>query len=227
MTIMRKIQLNNKEVLESLNKYSSLIQESYHNGNMDKAFMLNSDRHTRDRWIADDYRDRIIQRFDQHEGYPESMRCYHGTAPSNGSDKMDRFKDSKVAYPIREAAVELNSEMMTSLSAKRNALCATYPPGGWISWHNNANASGYNILFTWSENGNGWFRYYDLEKKENVTIYDKPGWQCKMGYFGPYDNPDSLCYHCASTEDLRITVAYMFIEADNFWEEVVYDIENG
>jgi len=224
---MRNIALNNKDVIECLNIYSSIIQEAYHKGDMDKAFILNAEDHTRDRWTADDYRDRIIQRGESHDGFPESMRCYHGTAPSSGEKKMDTLKDNSIAFPIRDAAVELNNEMMSSLSAKRNALCATYPPGGWIGWHNNANASGYNILFTWSETGDGWFRYYDLEKKENVTIQDVPGWQCKMGYFASYDHPDRLCYHCASTDSLRITLGYVFAEADNFWEEVIDDIENG
>lgn len=223
---MREIRLNNTDVKEVLNEYSDLITEKYKDGTMDKAFHLNAREHTRDRWIADDYRDRIIQRVEQHDGYPESMRCYHGTMTSNDGRALN-LKDQNLAFPIRDAALQLNNDMMTFLSAKRNALCAVYPPGGWISWHNNANASGYNILFTYSETGDGWFRYWDLEKKENVTIHDVPGWQCKMGYFGSYSQKDKLCYHAASTDSLRITVAYVFAEADNFWQDVVEDIEDG
>ena len=49
-----------------------------------------------------------------------------------------------------------------------------YPPGGYISWHNNANASAYNLIFTWSETGDGYFKYIDGETKEEIVIKDKP-----------------------------------------------------
>ena len=44
-----------------------------------------------------------------------------------------------------------------------------YPPGGYISWHNNANASAYNLVFTWSESGNGYFKYIDGETKKEIV----------------------------------------------------------
>ena len=46
-----------------------------------------------------------------------------------------------------------------------------------------------------------------------------------MTYFGPYDQPDKLCYHAAYTKCNRITVAFVFTEADNFWQEVIEDLE--
>jgi hypothetical protein len=115
---------------------------------------------------------------------------------------------------------------MEVLSARTNTLNTVYPPDGFISWHNNANASGYNILFSWSETGDGWFEYYDMIKQERVRINDVPGWQCKMGYFGPYYKPETVCYHAASTSCWRISVAYVFAEADTMWQYVIEDIEN-
>ena len=46
-----------------------------------------------------------------------------------------------------------------------------------------------------------------------------------MTYFGPYDDAEKLCYHAAYTDCYRITVAFVFAEADDFWEEVIEDLE--
>ena len=222
---MLNIEIKNPEVIEVLNDYSEYISERFHSGHMNKTLRINCLEHTRDRWLADDYRERIMQRHRAHDGFPESMRCFHGTMPS--ADHKIVSDDYNSALEYRNKAIEVNQNLMTILSAKRNTLCTTYPPGGWISWHNNANASGYNILFTWSENGNGWFDYWDMEKKERVRVQDVPGWQCKMGYFGSYDEgEEKLCYHAASTDCLRITVAYVFGQADHFWKDVVEDISS-
>jgi hypothetical protein len=91
-----------------------------------------------------------------------------------------------------------------------NALSAVYPANGYMSWHTNADASGYNVLLTWSETGNGFFKYQDPITKEIVTMPDKPGWNCKVGYFGGYREKDKLFWHCCGTAELRITVAWIF-----------------
>jgi len=219
---VRDVEINNEEVLKSLNKFKDFILAKRDSGEMDKDLQLNAKDHTRDRWLADDYMHRIIDRNRQHEGFPESMQSYHGLMPNSNSGYKDSFKD------YRDMSNRLNMEMMTELSARTNTLVTVYPPGGWISWHNNANAAGYNVIFSWSENGDGWFDYWDVDKKERVRIPDHSGWQCKMTYFGSYDEPDKLCYHAASTDCLRISVAYVWgrDEAHNLWEDIIEDIEN-
>jgi len=93
---------------------------------------------------------------------------------------------------------------------QQNALASIYPPNGYMSWHTNTDAPGYNVLLTWSEKGNGFFRYQDPITKEIVTMQDKPGWNCKVGYFGKYTETDKLFWHCCGTAELRITVAWIF-----------------
>ena len=220
---MRDIKINNEVVFESLNRFKDFVLEKYQLGDLDKNLSLNSKDHTRDRWLADDYLERIIARGTKHEGYPESMRSYQGMMPDIGNGNFQG--DAKKVQEYRKKAQDLNNALMIELSAKRNTLITLYPPGGWISWHNNANASGYNVIFSWSETGDGWFDYWDLEKKERVRIHDVPGWQCKMGYFGAYHQPDRLCYHAASTDCLRISVAYVFAEAEDIWKQIIEDIE--
>lgn len=91
-----------------------------------------------------------------------------------------------------------------------NALAAVYPANGYMSWHTNADAPGYNVLMTWSETGKGFFRYQDPITKEIITMHDKPGWNCKVGYFGKHTETDKLFWHCCGTEELRVTVAWVF-----------------
>ena len=65
-----------------------------------------------------------------------------------------------------------------------------YPPGGHMSWHDNRMAWGYNIMFTWSEKGDGSFMYWDNKTEEIVEVPDVPGWSTKVGYYGPCkENP--------------------------------------
>ena len=217
---VRDVEINNKSVLKSLNEFKDFILDKRSKGLLDKELDLNAKDHTRDRWLADDYMERIMSRKRAHEGFPESMRSYHGLMPGGNGGYKESYED------YRKASTKLNNELMTELSAKRNTLITVYPPGGWISWHNNANAAGYNVIFSWSENGDGWFDYWDLDKKERVRVPDHSGWQCKMTYFGSYDESDKLCYHAASTDCLRISVAYIWGREEAMWEDIIEDIEN-
>lgn len=222
MEVVRDVQINNQEVLEVLNDFKDFIVERYASGDIQKTLHLSSKEHTKDRWLTDDYLHRIIDRGEAHDGYPESMRSYTGMMPSAADNGIDVV----ALKEYREKTLEVNKKLMTLLSTKNNTLYTVYPPGGWISWHNNANASGYNVIFSWSENGDGWFDYWDLDKKERVRIQDHAGWQCKMTYFGSYRNPDRLCYHAASTECLRISLAYVFADGQDIWKDIIEDIEN-
>lgn len=217
---VRDVEINNKNVLKSLNEFKDFVLDKRSKGLLDKELDLNAKDHTRDRWLADDYMGRIMSRGRAHEGYPESMRSYHGLMPNGNGVYKESYED------YRRASAKLNNDLMTELSAQRNTLVTVYPPGGWISWHNNANAAGYNVIFSWSENGDGWFDYWDLDKKERVRVPDHPGWQCKMTYFGSYNEPDKLCYHAASTDCLRISVAYVWGREEAMWEDIIEDIEN-
>ena len=44
-----------------------------------------------------------------------------------------------------------------------------------------------------------------------MVIKDVPGWQCKYSYYGSYDDGlDKVLYHCAHTNCLRVTFAFVF-----------------
>jgi len=85
------------------------------------------------------------------------------------------------------------------------ALANRYPKLGLTGWHTNSNSSGYQFLFTWSENGKGVFKYKDIKTGEIVSIQDKPGWQCRWYHF---TENEPYCWHCCYTECERLTIAF-------------------
>lgn len=81
-------------------------------------------------------------------------------------------------------------------------------------------------MFSWSETGEGDFRYWDIDKKEVIYIHDKKGWNVKSFYFGNYTEPERLVYHASSNECLRFSMAFAFKEDKDIWEETVDILEN-
>jgi len=216
---VRDINIQNSEFLDILNEYKDILlkrEEGDDTPLIAKEIPIAHKDEEADPWINDEYMHDIIKMGRSHDGFPKVLKGFSGLK-HEGNDMRGKV--------IKDASRVLNTKLMEFLSCRNNALNACYPPGGFISWHNNANAKGYNIIITYSETGDGWFDYWDIEKQERVRIQDKPGWQAKMTYFGPYDNPDKICYHAAYTDCYRITVAFVFDEADEFWEEVIEDLE--
>lgn len=222
MVPVRNINLKNKEFLEIVDEYKDALMNIEDNG---KPMVANNAplSHKKDKpedYLSDEYMNKIMNEGRMHSGFPVVLKGYGGL---KWQDFEERTNPAKA--PVMEATTILNSKLIQFLSCRNNALNACYPPGGFISWHNNANAPGYNLIASWSETGEGWFDYYDLDKKERVRVPDEKGWNCKMTYFGPYHEEDKLCYHAAYTDCYRITIAYVFAEANDFWEEVIEDLE--
>lgn len=119
------------------------------------------------------------------------------------------FKDIDV-YDINtftEKCAHLDNELKSFTGSNQCALKMYYPPEGYIGWHNNANAPGYNILFTYSETGEGDFRYIHPQTGELVILPDKKGWSCKVGYYDVVNgNP---LWHAAWTGCNRLNWAYI------------------
>lgn len=218
---VRDIDLKNQEFLDILNEYKDVLLKREPGDDVPliaKEMKLQHEDEEPEKWLSDEYLKEVINMGTAHEGFPKVLKGFAGLKHEGGDMRGKAVKD---------ASAQLNSKLIEFLSCRNNALNACYPPGGFISWHNNANAKGYNIVITYSETGDGWFDYWDTAKKERVRIQDVPGWQAKMTYFGPYnEDDDKLCYHAAYTGNCyRITVAFVFAEADEFWEEVIEDLE--
>ena len=217
---MLDIPINNSEILETLDKFLWFYNEREGEVAQCRLWCNNEDR---DHFTGDNHRDSIMSRSSIHDGYPESGKYYSFKTDNKGSGKS-------LTRKVIEHYTTINEELQVKLCTKHNALCAMYPPKGFISWHNNANASAYNLIFTWSETGDGYFKYIDGYTGDEIVIPDKKGWQCKAGYFGAYnEEPEKLVYHTASTDSWRITVSYIFNREEislGLQEDVIEEIKS-
>jgi hypothetical protein len=118
---------------------------------------------------------------------------------------------------------KLDDELILFLGARNNALKMYYPPKGFIGWHNNGNAPGYNIIITYSSEGDGAFYTYDAKNDKINEQKDKKGWFVKVGYFGHYKEPEKVLWHSAKTDCDRLTLSYIIYDK-NLWENMVDEI---
>lgn len=224
MTAMIDVPVRNPEILKCLDSYVGLKDLDGFSDNVRLIGETFAPR--REHYIGDDHRKNIMSLGTKHDGFPEALYAYD----IKFRERHQMFLGKSSASWKTEFLKTLgscNEELMFNIGAKNNALTAIYPPKGFISWHNNANAAAYNFIFTWSETGEGWFKYVEPETGEVVTVQDRPGWQCKAFYFGRYEEPEKVIYHAASTDCWRITVSFMFNSDEltyDFRQEIIEEI---
>lgn len=167
-------------------------------------------------YCSSDYLKKVLIAKDDHVGFP--VEYY--------SLPLDRLgKHDPAFHDVQHYVKRVHP---TEIGAGSNALYSYYPPKGFVGWHTNWNANAYQILFTWSKTGDGYFQYYDLKTEKVVRINDKPGWQCRHYYFGRKDEPDHHCWHSAYTNCERITIAVKFenYNLDDFRNERALQLRN-
>jgi hypothetical protein len=226
-TYMQDVPVNNEELLSILNQYVDLM---FRDPNFEKYMHLASSQQkdNRDWWVGEKYMKDIMDQGHRHEGFPDEMYGYECSVHRQGHSFLKDDAPASYKRDVTMQLANLNNQMMQWLGVRHNALTACYPPGGFISWHNNANAAAYNLIFSWSENGNGWFKYVDPSTKDVVTMNDHAGWQCKAAYFGHYGEPENLFYHAAASDCWRITVSFTLDTSDlsgEFREMILDDIK--
>lgn len=215
-----------KEFLDILTDYSDFTFQNLEV--LDNLAKWEWDRHHSNTTVdfnfamSEDYLKGIIDAGYKHVGFPEHKYCIDIGMLSQISypgDWMDDVKKHTDKY--REVSITLSQ----LLGAKSQAVNVYYPPGGFMAWHNNWNAAGYNILLSYNEiDEGGFFKYRDPVKDEIVTMPDQKGWSCKVGYYGRKDGPlDKVYYHCAGSHTPRITLGFIVPELE-MWRDMIEDI---
>lgn len=74
-----------------------------------------------------------------------------------------------------------------------------YPPSGFLGWHTNDDAKGYNVLLTYSRSDKSYLETH------NNKIYDKIGWSAKINHFHGTSN-----WHRVVAADHRISFAFLY-----------------
>lgn len=200
---MQIYDIKNPRVLALLDRLVYLYREKYDVANTNT--MLGQWSDDPETWLCSSYRDAIIEMGSEHLGGPPNARSYALKPEHYNGDDSQYKKDFN----------DIDERIKTELGIRVNALSQLYPPEGFIAWHNNANASGYNLIFTWSETGDGWFKYVD-ENGNEITMHDKKGWSLKAGYFGNYED-ERTCYHAAYTKCWRMTHSFVVAQDEDYW----------
>lgn len=198
---MSEIQINNQKILQKL---EDLREDFFSKPNYnDPKYRLKSRNwnncRVSDYWCSEEALRRKLDRWEEHPGYPEE----HMAQPISNMENID----PDIWTPFRKKA---RIDFTLEIGAQHAALTNYYPPGGFVGWHTNWDACCYQVLFTWSKDGDGYFRYYDKENDEIITIEDKPGWQARHYYFARKDEYKYHCWHAAYNWSERITLAYKF-----------------
>lgn len=195
---MAEVVIRNKEFLEVLNGFSeSLFSIEGYNDPRYHVYSSKEDQSKGEYYCSEEYLRECLSR-DTLVGVPDR----HWAQPIAKMVREDKDKWEKYMQRVK-------FDFAAEIGAHTSALLSYYPPGGYVGWHTNYDATAYQVLFTWSD-GNGYFRYYDKSKDEIVTIPDVKGWQCRHYYFGPDTEPHNLCWHAAYAGGERITLAYKF-----------------
>lgn len=202
---MKEIVVKNKRVLELLNESLYFMN---HLDELNKITPDDNDKKAED-YLNEEYRTKIKNMGSAHNGFPEILKGYPLKSYSEHSHHSDKIGFSSEWL---EKYNNITQELGTELAVRNLAVHTIYPPGGFISYHNNANATGFNLIFTWSETGDGYFEYRNGSNGEDYRIQDRKGeWVCRYGMFGSYyQDEHPIVYHEAYTDCWRMTIAFVF-----------------
>lgn len=150
-------------------------------------------------------------------GWPRAIK---GTSLS---DMEYLIPNSKYTSDI----AKITSRIGKFLGTPNQALTMYYPENGYIGWHHNGNAPGYNILMTYSLDGDGGFSFWDYKTKSIKTIEDKIGWSVKVGYYPNIQKePNRVYWHMAKTKNPRVSIAWV-LDQKTMWKSMIDEISSG
>jgi hypothetical protein len=150
-------------------------------------------------------------------GYPRALR-------GMGLVDMQHFIPDSTS--VKEISRSM-SKIGRFLGTPNQALTMYYPEDGHIGWHHNGNAPGYNILITYSLDGDGGFSFWDYKTKSIQTIQDKIGWNVKVGYYPNIrKEPNRVYWHMAKTKNPRVSIAWV-IDQKEMWKSMIDEITQG
>jgi hypothetical protein len=182
---------------------------------------------------------------DTHDGYPPDSYGYDlNELTISKMIQHDGHKFSPEERKNLDLYIEksrwVDENIGHAIGFRDSALKMFYPEDGYIAWHTNWNAAGYNCLFTWSD-GSGYWRHINPEGSNSprpnlgqnieewsqdnpnwVHIQDEPGWHCKIGYYGKKDEHERIVWHSAYGGP-RITLGFIVYDK-NIWDDIVEEL---
>ena len=229
--VLIHVPINNPTITQALGQWAEFLHNRYE----DVTRYISISKHEIEFQAGLDHRymEELRSRGRAHEGFPE-MDTMYNLRPDylQGKYRRNVPEAAQLAEDITATYHKMNDTMIHELGIRRNALCALYPPNGYIGWHNNANASSYNLIFTYSSEGDGYWEHVNPYTGKVERVEDVKGWQCKASYFGAYEenDPRTLVYHSAACgkTGFRATVSWIFDREHKDWwldslDEIKFD----
>ena len=197
-------------VLDNFDTLNELAEESY--SNIDDEY-----KDKEPRWFSGKECLDVIKNREDHVGYPMYAKALALRYNAQAAENDDRV------YPIiDEFDKKYLSKLTDFIGARNTAVVSFYPNDGYMSWHTNENASGYNLLLNYSPNGVGSLNIIG-EDGEVYRQVDSKGWTTKAGYFGNSDE-EPFWHSVDCNNEWRFTIG--FVIADKaIWEDFIEDIE--
>lgn len=207
---MKWVDLKNPRVLDILERFRYLYREKYDLRKTNKLARSGDAS-----CVTDEYLRKVRAMGRKHIGLPVMANSI--------CIKPEHYRGNDLEGYSRDFNT-VNNQLKTELGLDSSALSQMYPPGGFIDWHNNANAHAFNVVFTWSEKGDGWFKWLDGD--EIIKMEDPKGWSCKAGYFAEYGDTRPVIYHCAYTNCWRMTLSFTLGYDENYWSDMIDYIQS-
>ncbi len=118
-------------------------------------------------------------------------------------------------------AVPFLKRLTNYIGTPYNALTMFYPEKGYIGWHHNGNAPGYNFLMTYSIDGDGYFKYYNQRTDQFTVLQDVAGWNFRFGYYPNIQHEkENVFWHTAYTERPRLTIGWV-VKNREMWKTLI------
>jgi len=207
---LEKFPIRNQELINILEDFRYTYRELYLPEKTNRP-LKEEQLGMADHYTGEEEMHRIVGMGEKHHGAAENSFCY---------PIKPEFYTGTHPEEYRKNWEHLDLKMTTELGLELSVLSTLYPPQGFIGWHNNANAAAHNLIFTWSETGDGWFKYIDPKTQELVTVPDEKGWSLKAGHFGVYGSGD-VVYHAARTNCYRMTLSYVLGTNEHYWQDCI------
>ena len=145
---MTEVIIRNKNLLNKLNNFVDEFfsidgyDDESHRVFSNEEHVKNPEYYCDELWLKT-----MLDNWEAHSGFPEQhMAQPISRMVTNSPEKFTDFRN------------KVKNDFTAEIGAGNSALLSYYPAGGFVGWHTNWNANAYQILFTWSKTGNGYFK---------------------------------------------------------------------
>lgn len=84
-----------------------------------------------------------------------------------------------------------------------------YPKGGGMSWHTNSDSPYLRCYLNYSENGDSFFKYFDMKSGKTYISMDYVGWNLRTFHINK--EVEKRFWHCVYSKTTRISLGFRIV----------------